>query len=422
MQKLNQAIHKQKGAALIIFAVIFALASTALLLSQLDATGVNIARDKKTALALARAKQALIGWSVSSGASVGTARPGDLPCPDNDAPGAFGYGVADGSCVVGKVGRLPWKTLGIEEISDGYGEPLWYSVDGAFRKRFGASPTTNQPINSDTRATTQIYSADGLTLITGAGMEVAAAIFASGQSLNGQSRSSSVTACAATGTNLAENRCAANYLDSQNSRNNAINGGPFIRGIRSDVFNDQLIYVTASELTKSVEKRVGHELKTILQSYYASNGYYPYPAKHDDANCLDVGNLGYTTDCQSDTNICRGRLPDEALPIAWGTSLPDWFTFNLWGQTIYYTVGTNALASAPLGCSTVLSVDLASNNVVFILAGIPLGAVIRNNPLESLILSSYLEDAENQDSWGGLADDIYITPSPITNDSLYALP
>ena len=422
MQMLNQANKKQKGVALIIFTIIFALAATAFLVSQLDGSGVKIERDKRTAAVLARAKQALIGWSISSGSSVGTARPGELPCPDNDAPGAFGYGEADGSCVVGKVGRLPWKTLGIEELTDGYGEPLWYSIDGAFRKRFGASPTTNQPINSDTRATTQIYAADGVTLITGTGMEVAAVIFATAQLLNGQSRSSGIVACAATGTSLAEHRCASNYLDAQSGLNNAINGGPFIRGIRSDTFNDQLIFVSASELMQSVEKRVGRELKTILQGYYASNGYYPYPAKYDDTNCLEVGNLGYTTDCQSDANICRGRFPDEALPMAWGASLPDWFTFNLWGQTIYYSAGTNALASAPLGCSAALTVDLASNNALLILAGSPLGAAIRNNPSESLNLSDYLEDAENQDGWSGLANDIYVTPSVITNDSLYALP
>lgn len=421
MQKL---ITQQRGATLIVFAVIFALAATAFLMSQLDGSGVKIERDRKTSASLARAKQALIGWSISSGSSVGTARPGELPCPDNDAPRTFGYGEADGSCVAGKIGRLPWKTLGVEELTDGYGEPLWYSIDGAFRKRFGASPTTNQPINSDTRATTQIYAADGMTLITTSGMEVAAVIFASGQLINGQSRSSSVATCVATGTNLAENRCASNYLDFQNGRNNAINTGPFVRGIRSDTFNDQLIYVSASELMRNVEKRVGRELKIILQSYHTSNGFYPYPAKYDNANCLDETNIGYFTDCQSDVNVCRGRLPDQALPLDWAGSylLPDWFTFNLWGQSIYYSVGTDALATIPLGCSTQLIVDLSSNNAILILAGTPLGAIIRNNPSESLNLSDYLEDAQNQDSWAVLANDTYVTPSSISNDSLYVLP
>ena len=424
MKKLNQVNKKQKGAALIIFAVILVLAATTYLVSQLDGSGVKIERDKKTAVALARAKQALIGWSISRGV-VGSARPGELPCPDIDAPDTAGYGEEEGSCEAGKVGRLPWKTLGIEEITDGYGEPLWYSIDGAFRKRFGSTASTNQPINSDTRATTKIYAADGSTLVTGAGLEAAAVMLASGQLLNGQSRSlTNITFCPPTGSSIAENRCASNYLDLQNGRNNATNTGPFIRGSKSDTFNDQLIYISAFELMKMTEKRVGRELKTILQNYYSAHGDYPYPAKFNDAGCLDEGNTGYFTDCQSDVNVCRGRFPDKALPVDWGGAslLPGWFSFNMWGQTIYYSVGTNKLATAPLGCSPQLAVDATNQNGIFILSGSPLGATVRNSPSESLNLSIYLEDLENQDGWSVVANNIYVTPSVASNDSLFILP
>lgn len=416
-------LFKQKGAALIVFALIIGLAATAFFISQLDGARIKIERDKKTSVSLAIAKQALIGWSISSGSDVGTARPGELPCPDNDSPGAFGYGEADGSCVAGKVGRLPWKTLGVEELTDGYGEHLWYAIDGNFRKRFGASPTTNRPINSDTKASLQIFASNGVTLVTGAGFEAASIIFSAGQLLNGKSRSSNIAVCTATGTSVAENRCASNYLDTQNGRNNALNSGPFIRGVMNDSFNDQLIYVTAPELIKVVEKRVGRELKTILQSYYTTNGYYPYPAAYNSAGCLDVTNTGYLTDCVSDSNSCRGRLPDESLPVSWGTLLPDWFTFNLWGQTIYYSVGTNALNTVPLGCSSAqLTIDAANYDIVFIMAGTPQGAGVRNNPQQSQNLADYVEDVENQDGWGAMANDLYITPPSVANDSLYTLP
>ena len=424
MKKLNQVNKKQKGAALIIFAVILVLAATTYLVSQLDGSGVKIERDKKTAVGLARAKQALIGWSISRGA-VGSARPGELPCPDIDAPDTVGYGEEEGSCEAGKVGRLPWKTLGIEEITDGYGEPLWYSIDGAFRKRFGSTASTNQPINSDTRATTKIYAADGSTLVTGAGLEAAAVILASGQLLNGQSRSlTNITFCPPTGSSIAENRCASNYLDLQNGRNNATNTGPFIRGSKSDTFNDQLIYISAFELMKMTEKRVGREFKTILLNYYTAHGEYPYPAKYSDAGCLDEGNTGYFTDCQSDINVCRGRVPDKALPVNWGgmSLLPGWFSFNLWGQTIFYSVGTNVLATVPLGCSSQLSVNTINQNGIFILSGSPLGTTARNSLSESLDLTVYLEDIENQDGWSPVANNVYATPSIASNDSLFILP
>jgi hypothetical protein len=424
MQKWHQKRFKKNGVALIIFVLALVLAATAFLIAKLDASEVNTERDKKTAIALSKAKIALIGWSITRGNS-GTDRPGELPCPDTDAPGTALYGVEEGSCVVGKVGRLPWKTLGIEELTDGYGEPLWYSIDGAFRKRFGSVASTNQPINSDTRATTKIYAADGLTLITGAGLEAAAVILAPKQLLNGQNRSpTNIAICPATGTSLAENRCATNYLDSQSGRSNATNTGSFIRGSKSDTFNDQLIYISAFELMKMTEKRVGRELKTILKNYYTAHGVYPYPAKYSDTDCRDEGNTGYFTYCQSNVSVCRGRFPDEALPVGWGgpSLLPGWFSFNLWGQTIYYSVGTNALATSPFGCSPQLTVDATNQNGIFILSGSPFGASVRNSPSESLNLSIYLEDIENQDGWSATANNVYTTPSAASNDSLFILP
>ncbi|HOY71411.1 MAG TPA: hypothetical protein PL131_12120 [Methylotenera sp.] len=419
MNNQNARTRRQQGGALLIFMLAVVLAGMATLFGLLDSDSVKIERNKKTELALAKAKNALIGWSVMRGGLVGTARPGELPCPDNDAPGTSGYGVEDGSCVAGKVGRLPWKTIGVEELTDGYGEPLWYVIDGSFRKR----PNMLQPINSDTRASLQVYAPDGLTLMTSSGMEAAAIVFAVGDPVSGQSRSPSNSAiCPATATNVTENRCATNYLETQNSRSNSINNGPFIKGKVTDNFNDHLTYISASELMKTIEKRVGRELRMILQNYFSVHGYYPYPAKYNDAFCLDVTNTGYFTDCISDTTSCRGRFPDEGLPISMGANLPDWFVYNLWGQTIFYSVGTNSLATAPSGCSAQLSVDGVGKDAIIILAGTPLNATVRNNPSQNINLSSYLEDAENQDGWNVLANDIYTTLSASTNDSLYVLP
>ena len=418
MQKPNQ-----KGGALIIFAVILVLAATAFLISQLNGSSVKIERDKTTAEALAKAKIALIGWSISRG-RVGTERPGELPCPDTDEPGTISYGLAEGTCVAGKVGRFPWKSVGSEELKDGYGEPLWYAVDGAFRVRFGVSPTTNRPINSDSRASMQIYAEDGITLITQAGDEVAAVIFAPGYPTNGQSRSpGSSTTCPATGTNILENRCATNYLELQNGRNNSINNGPFIRGKKTDIFNDSLIFIYASKLMSVTEKRVGKDLKNILENYHTANGYYPYPARFDTVGCLDVDSNASVSDCESDATICRGRLPDKALPSDWaaGYLLPNWFEYNLWGQTIFYSVGTDSLASIPADCSNNLTVDLTNHESLFILAGTPIGTKIRNNLTQSLVLSDYLEDLENQDSWDLVANNLYIKPTTV-GDSLYVLP
>ena len=414
--------------ALLILVFFLSLVAIGYVVQSLDSASIKNARDKKTASVLAEAKAALIGWSVARGVS-GTARPGEMPCPDNDAPSTFGYGYEDGTCVAGKVGRLPWKTLGIDEIRDGYGEPLWYAIDGAFRRRTGVAPSTNQPINSDTRAALLVYAADGVTKISPPGNEAVALIFSAGLPIGGKTRSPvNSVVCPATGTNILENRCASNYLESANGKNNAVNNGPYIAGYKTSTFNDQLIFITTTELMTVVEKLVGKQVQAILQDYKAVNGYYPYPAKYDAAGCVDVGNTGYFTNCQSDSSLCRGRFPDNAITLVptntpnWTltNTLPLWFSYNLWGQTIYYSAGDNSL-NAPVGCTPQLTVDLGNVNGLFFMPSTPIGNIVRNSPAQSITLSDYLDNPENQDGWV-VANDVYITPALASKDKIYTLP
>lgn len=347
---------QQRGAALMVMLVIMVMGAAAFLVSSLSRAGLQIERDKITVNALAQAKMALIGWSVSRGDIAGKPRPGELPCPDTNHTGT-----AAGTCTAGAIGRLPWKTLGIEELKDGYGEALWYAIDGAFRIRFGVAASTNQPINSDTRASMQVYAKDGITLLTPPGLEAVAIIFAPGSVINTQQRGTAT-----------EQTTADNYLDNAApptiavARNNAVANGPFIQGEVKDTdgntaVNDSLLIITTKDLMPIIEKRVASELKTMLANYFTTNGFYPYPAKYNDANCMDVGNLGYLTNCQSDSSQCVGRLPDTASTAIPATpdwsSVSGWFYYNLWGQVIYYAVGTNHLASAPANCSATLTIN-----------------------------------------------------------------
>src|SRR5450830_116762 len=120
----------QKGGALIIMALILLLAGTAVMFSVLDATSVKIERDKKTAAALAEAKAALIGWSAGH-----ATMPGALPCPDTSNFGSSGACTA----TAGIIGRLPWKTLGLNDLRDGNGECLWYALSPLYRDTISVS-------------------------------------------------------------------------------------------------------------------------------------------------------------------------------------------------------------------------------------------------------------------------------------------
>lgn len=413
-----------RGFALIALLALLIAGAMYFLVGQLDANSIAREREEITARSLAEAKAALIGWSATRG-DAGNPRPGELPCPDTSSPGAPGYGNEASTCSAGAIGRLPWKTLGISELRDGHGEPLWYAIDGAFRKR----PANNNPINSDTRASMQVYSPEGTTLLTPSGAEAVAIVFSPGPVVGGQLRGTA-----------AEQTTAANYLDSAGPptiptlRNNATTNGPFIQGpivdaSGSPLVNDSLLVVTAGDLMAVVEKRVAKEVSTLLTSYFAAYGHYPYPANHNDPGCLDVGPGGYFTSCFGDPSVCRGRLPMDDL-----SSVPVWLFYNLWGQVIYYAASTNKLASIPASClpSATQTVDGNPVSGLIFMPGTPLGGIVRNAVSQSTQLSDYLEDTMNQDGWTNLPGaSHYCTPrssaclpvpSRSANDKLYLLP
>ncbi|HZM35793.1 MAG TPA: hypothetical protein VFC18_15030 [Burkholderiales bacterium] len=94
-------------------------------------------REIVTGQALRAGKAALLAYVAQYAARFNTIEPGQMPCPESLT--LANPGVSSTSCSAAglNVGRLPWKTLGIDELRDGYGEPLWYIVRG-FR---------NPPIN-----------------------------------------------------------------------------------------------------------------------------------------------------------------------------------------------------------------------------------------------------------------------------------
>jgi hypothetical protein len=410
--------ERQRGAALLLLFFVLLVGSGLVLTAFLSGEDQRLARDRVTDLALRQAREALIGYAVSRGSSTGTARPGEFPCPATDEDGFEQDG-----CTGGQLGRIPWKTLGIPEPKDSAGETLWYSVSGPFRKR-GAATTSynNSPINSDTKALQTVYASDGQTLLTPLGSEAAVVILAPGAPLLTQQR---LTA--------AQRSNPANYFESAGTltnRNNAagVGGGPYIISGLSPTFNDRVSFITTRDFIPLVERRVAAELVAALKAYRIANGAYPFPAKYSDANCGATGPSAYLSPCKSDATICRGKIPQFADVSAyslpdWGgpAVLPDWFSYNVWDQVIYYAVGTDFLKTAPVGCSNRLQVDSITGIAgLIIMPGPPLGAITR----PGVLLSSYLEDAANRDGWTGTAPaaDMYVTPSPSSNDRLIVLP
>ena len=389
-------MRKQRGAALMVMLVILVLGATAILVSSLSSIGLRIERDKITADALAQAKDALIGRGI-----VDISSPGSLPCPDTNDDGSAEstVGQPNGNCP-SYIGRLPWKTLGLPDLRDGSGEPLWYALSPNFRDY-----VTLNPINSNSKGTLLVYHADGLSLQTETGYNAVAVIFSPGSALASQTRNTAT-----------DQNSAANYLDIANSRNNASASGPFIAGTKSETFNDQLLFITTKNLMPLVEQRVAGEVKLALANYYTVNGYYPW-----------ADSVAQYTDYDSNAGLNRGWLPNSAATSGsyptpnWTVgSPPQWFFDNEWYKLIYYSVSKNYTRN-PSICSTCIDSTLLVDGVsggraLFFMPGTPIGTLIRS----PTTLSDYLEDSQNYDD----ANDLYVTPTSQAGDRdrIYRLP
>ncbi len=398
---MQKPITKQKGAALIIFAVIFALAATAFLVSQLDGTGVKIERDKKTAAALAEAKAALIGYAADVSLSGAGPRPGDLPCPDNHPLGAL-EGTPSTPCNANALGRLPWKTLGISDLRDDSGERLWYAVSSNFKN--STRTTCSLPgqvgcLNSDTNGTITVRDSLGAIISDGTSSSAAiAVVIAPNSPLQRQDG-------LVQNRSLANYNIASHYLDNTavEDNSNFIDGGlnGFINGVVKNVsqqviVNDRLIAVTKKDLAPLLEKRVAGEVLSCLNIYAAAPvsgpiGTFPWPAQ--------LNPLLAPTYVGTANNLI-GRVPDSPMGGNWpgacfipvgGTGW--WLN---WKEMVIYAIADGYKPTiGAAGCGTCLMVSpptiAANKRAVVLVAGKMIGLQARNNNVNKGTLSNYLE-------------------------------
>ena len=244
--------HSQSGVALLIFLVLLVMAALTHLVNQLTSETADLQRARQTAVALARARDALLGYALryrdlqvakdaDSNGDDDRVMYGYLPLPDlgssrnnNLDPNCLGAGVplegCDANTFTGGsfdsngigptvVGRLPWRTLGIEPLRDGDGECLWLIVSSLHSRIQRSSPAPLlPPMNWDTPGQLDIVVANGSqalgSALASAHDRPVAIIFSPGPPLPGQNRSPStsddVRQCGG-------NYHAANYLDPANA-------------------------------------------------------------------------------------------------------------------------------------------------------------------------------------------------------------
>lgn len=121
--------HTQQGVALLILMLILLISASTVLFSMISGNNAKFERDKKTSEVLSEAKVALLSYATSVNLShadcagspnpASCRRPGDLPCPDTNNDGVAETSCGNSTGTTGqasRLGRLPWKTLGLHDI------------------------------------------------------------------------------------------------------------------------------------------------------------------------------------------------------------------------------------------------------------------------------------------------------------------
>ena len=319
----GESVPLQRGFALIALLALAALISAFLIASALNLTGAGNSneREDRSMSALRKAKAALIAyaaneqWQLYKGQA--TDQPGGLPCPDTND-----NGTSQLSCpnAVDRIGRLPYMTIGGDDLRDASGERLWYALSSNFRRLSGTTI-----INSDTQ---------GLLTVTGAApaSNVVAVVIAPGQALSGQDR-------------IAQHNDPAAYLEGVTA--STPNYGFNTVAMPSDTANDRLLVITQAELMAAVEPvvaaRIERDVKPLFQDYFGKWGSYPFAVPFV---APPVGQSSY----QGAPSQTKGLLPL--------TNTPNWFTWA--SATVTDIVGsgtgryygtTNTISPNPTTCT-----------------------------------------------------------------------
>jgi hypothetical protein len=278
INRLNAAgIAGARGFALIVLMSFIALISAFVLASGISQSmaEVRLAKQDRDNEYLQKAKSALIALAVKQaiGTNADTVsgtyqadQPGALPCPDTNNDG---YAEQSCSSAANQVGRLPWKTLVLEDLRDSEEERFWYVLSSNFVK------SASNIINPDTRGQLVVQDATGTTLLS----NVAAAVIAPGAPVRSDN-----AACPAIAAGSLQDRSAANsnmaasYLEKTNS---GTTGVLVTSTVASECLNDKVMEILDSEVFAAIEPvvaaRIERDVVPYMTAYATAWSAYPFP-------------------------------------------------------------------------------------------------------------------------------------------------
>lgn len=465
-QKHCPGTRAQRGQAFLLLVLLIVVGAGALIYSVASPNRELIERDRITSAALAEAKIALIGFALKVDLTVSGPRPGDLPCPDlnNDGEAESSCGSGTGSNQTQRLGRLPWKTLGLPDLRDGDGERLWYAVSNNFKNNFRtscASPGLAGCLNSDSRGTITVRDRTGNVVNDGSNPDpfspsgVIAVIFSPGRVLQRQGSVTPQDRSCIVGVNCDVNqKCTTspasntpqcnplNYLDVLNgvednadfvdgSNTNGLISGEIRDASNNIIINDRLLAITYSDLVPLLERLVAKEVLNCLSSYAAANqnnGHYPFAAGLDPSSAPNYND---------DKQVRFGRVPDTPFNTTAAKSTPSmsptWQACRLssgtwwrnWKELVFYSIATPYQPSTPNNaptCGICLTVNppeaSADKRLVVMVAGKRLPGQFRSTNAEKGNPANYLEDDNNPNALLPATTDVYtkLPTSTLFND------
>lgn len=415
---------------------------------------------------LAEAKDALLGYAATWDAT----HPGQLgflPCPDIDASGTLPEGTAHellcGLPYRNAIGRLPWRTLGIEPGRGEGADCLWYAVSGSWKAAGSASPTM---LNEDSNGQFRVLGADGTTVIAGAAPadRPVAVLIAPGTPQPGQTRATLPAGVGQCGGNYV----ARDYLD--NDMASGIDNATlasladaiddFIIGGNPSV-NDQVLYITRAEIQDRISRRpdVQAELSGLalaLAKCFADHGKrnlggpndrrlpWPAPVGLPDYrsaiqyNDTPIGALsGRLPDLVNDSDARIGNLMPTVVTGCNPAAVPEWTPematlWQNWKDHLFYAVAWDFRPDAPpaSACTKCLKVNGTGAWAAIVMysgSRLPaLGQVRDEPPMDPDTrgdIANYLEgrNAGNHPDTAGTGDYQSGPASPAFNDILYCI-
>jgi hypothetical protein len=441
-----------RGFVLISLLVILTMGTLYFFVGQLTPTAVDELRQQRTEAALQAARDALLGFAIRyRDQQAAQAQPGRmfgfLPMPDMgstrntngacpfegceaNTPG--GVSLVDG-LLPALVGRLPWQSLGIEPLRDGYGECLWLIISTPYLAKNATNVATvaDPPrMNWDTIGQFDIVTANGSAAlvndIASAHDRPVAIIYAPGAILPGQDRFRATNGDVI--TECGGNYDARNYLDPQTAgtlgvtnylagTNNA--SGAIGTVIRSDDPDPAKPVLTRSKLFLSGSNYVGTACKDCsllsndtglaLTNDAVSSAIRKNPSFRSDVDrlmdsmgtCLESAGAFTPIAMPGTIDGNHGKAPDSANSCAAGNSPLGYFNHYRENALVAIVSDINACKTNPTiagNCLDVAIQDPTTNSIankkchgVLILSGQRAPGQLRVSDTERKTASNYLE-------------------------------